>query len=121
PTIIDSEGQRGKERMSLRTRVLALSLATAAVAVAAGLAFSVGSGVNAQAPAPTPAASLGGPAGVPSARFFGSVSGAAGAPVVSGTSVTASINGVACGTGTVTGTTYVVDVQSIAGCTTPGA
>jgi hypothetical protein len=67
---------------------------------------------------PTPASNVGGPSAVPSARFFGSVSGGSLAP---GASVTASIGGVACGFGTVNGGFYTVDIQAIQGCTAPGA
>ncbi len=57
---------------------------------------------------------------MPAARFFGSVKiGGNNAP--DGTTVVASISGVACGYGTVSGGQYFVDVQAIGGCTTPGA
>ena len=108
--------------MTRGVRTTRLAGLVGAVVLLGGVALSAVVGVSAQAPAtPTPASNVGGPAGVPSARFFGSVTGANGAPVVSGTTVTATIGGVACGVGSVTGTTYIVDVQAISGCTAPGA
>jgi hypothetical protein len=74
---------------------------------------------TATASGPTPASNVGGPSAVPSARFYGTVTGAGGA--LPGTVVTASIGGVLCGSGTVSGNQYTVDVQAIQGCTTPGA
>jgi hypothetical protein len=91
-----------------------------AAAVLGGVAVgAAGHGIGlAQTASPTPAVNAGGPSSVPSARFFGSVSGASLAP---GATVTASIGSVACGFGAVTSGFYTVDVQAISGCTSPGA
>jgi hypothetical protein len=53
------------------------------------------------------------------ARFFGSVS-SSGPSVPNGTTVTASVNGVVCGVGIVTGGQYTVDLQELPGCINPG-
>jgi len=116
----------------MRSNATRLGALLGAAALLGGLALSAagGSGVHAQtggsatptatASGPTPASNVGGPAAVPSARFFGTVSPAAGA-ALPGTVVTASIGGVLCGSGTVASGQYTVDVQAIQGCTTPGA
>jgi len=119
----------------MRTPQLARRLVglVGAAALVGGLALGagVGVGVYAQTTAtptaaptvsgPTPASNLGGPSSVPSARFYGTVTGANGSVVPTGTTVTATIGGVACGFGTVTNSQYIVDVQAISGCTAPGA
>src|SRR5712692_8056816 len=112
---------------STATRVGAL---LGAAALLGGLALSAGvAGVGAQTGSPTasptpsgptPASNVGGPSGVPSARFFGSAT-VSGSAASSGTTVTASIGGVACGFGTVSAGQYFVDVQAISGCITPGS
>ena len=117
--------------MSIRSKATRLGALVGAAGLLGGLALAgAGAAVHAQtgtatattaaATGPTPASNLGGPVSVPSARFFGTVTlnGSAAAP---GTTVTASIGGVACGFGTVSGNTYAVDVQAIQGCTTVGA
>jgi|GEM_PF-1428240 len=53
------------------------------------------------------------------ARFFGSVT-SSGPSVPNGTTVTASVNGVVCGVGIVTGGQYTVDLQELPGCINPG-
>src|SRR4051794_16206356 len=106
--------------MRIRKHGLRVAGGLGAAALLGGMALSAAGG-DAQTPAtPTPASNVGGPSGVPSARFYGSVT-SSGAPVPTGATVTATIGGVACGFGTVSGSTYVVDVQAIAGCTAPGA
>lgn len=105
--------------MQLPSRVRAGVAATAALALLGGV-LGVAPPALAQSGTPTPTTSVGGPSAVPAARFFGSVKvGSNNAP--DGTTVVASISGVACGYGTVNGGQYFVDVQSIAGCSTPGA
>ncbi len=105
--------------MQPTTRGFTIATATAALALLGGV-IGAAQAVHAQSGTPTPAASAGGPSAVPAARFFGSVKiGGNNAP--DGTTVVASISGVACGYGTVNGGQYFVDVQSIGGCTTPGA
>jgi len=100
--------------------MLAFTALAGAVALAGGLVATSG-GVFAQTGGtPTPASNVGGPAAVPSARFFGSVTSATG-PVAPGATVAALVGGVTCGTGTVSSGQYTVDVQAISGCTTPGA
>jgi hypothetical protein len=120
--------------MSIRSKSTRLGALVGAAALLGGLALAgAGAGVHAQTGAtatataaaatptgPTPASNVGGPSAVPSARFFGTVT-LNGAAAAQGTTVTASIGGVACGFGTVSGSTYAVDVQAINGCTTPGA
>jgi hypothetical protein len=119
--------------MSIRSKATRLGALVGAAALLGGLALAgAGAAVHAQtgtatptaaAPTPTgptPASNVGGPSAVPSARFFGTVT-LNGAAAAQGTTVTASIGGVACGFGTVSGSTYAVDVQAINGCTTPGA
>ena len=120
--------------MSIRSKATRLGALVGAAALLGGLALAgAGAGVHAQTGAtatataaaatptgPTPASNVGGPSAVPSARFFGTVT-LNGAAAAQGTTVTASIGGVACGFGTVSGSTYAVDVQAINGCTTPGA
>src|SRR5579871_2920541 len=59
---------------------------------------------------PTPAANLGGPSGVPSARFYGSAS-QSGVAVSAGEPVIASVGGSVCGSGTTSSGQYFVDVQ----------
>jgi hypothetical protein len=101
------------------TRVSTVVTATAALALLGGVIGAIPA-VQAQSGTPTPASNVGGPSAVPAARFFGSVKiGGNNAP--DGTTVVASISGVACGYGTVSGGQYFVDVQAISGCTTPGA
>ena len=107
--------------MSMRTKATRLAGLVGAAALLGGLALSAGVAVHAQTGTPTPASNVGGPSSVPSARFYGTVSGTNGGSVPTGTTVTATIGGVACGFGTVSGSSYVVDVQAIAGCTAPGA
>ncbi|HZU76972.1 MAG TPA: hypothetical protein VFA70_09430 [Dehalococcoidia bacterium] len=108
--------------MKLHSRAPVPLAAAGIIVLAAGLAFGLGAGVHAQTPAtPTPAVNVGGPQAVPSARFYGSVTGPNGAVVPPGTTVTALVGGTVCGTGTVTAGQYIVDVQAITGCTTPGA
>ena len=107
-----------------------LSALVGAALLVGGVALSAGSivvqaqtGTATPAPTvagPTPATNLGGPAAVPSARFSGTVT-LNGQPAPTGATVVASIGGVACGFGTVTNGSYIVDIQAIAGCTTPGA
>ena len=53
---------------------------------------------------------------VPAARFYGAVNGGAG-----GATVTASVGGTVCGTGSASNGSYFVDIQSVSGCTTSGA
>ncbi len=119
--------------MSKWSNATRLGALLGAAALLGGLALSAAGsgGVHAQtgtatpaaatatASGPTPASNVGGPSAVPSARFYGTVTGAGGA--LPGTVVTASIGGVLCGSGTVSGNQYTVDVQAIQGCTTPGA
>jgi hypothetical protein len=119
--------------MSICSKATRLGALVGAAALLGGLALAgAGAAVHAQtgtatptaaAPTPTgptPASNVGGPSAVPSARFFGTVT-LNGSAAAAGTTVTASIGGVACGFGTVSGSTYAVDVQAISGCTTPGA
>src|SRR5690348_13144559 len=85
------------------------------VAIAAGVALAAGAGGQFTAvhgATPTPS-------NIVVARFFGSVSSSGGS-VPNGATVTASIDGVACGVGTVAGTQYTVDIQELPGCITPG-
>jgi len=102
--------------MSIRSKAIRLGAMAGAAALMSGLALSAVANVGAQVGTSTPASNVGGPRNVPSARVYGTITG----PVGSG-AVTASIGGVACGFGTVTGNSYFVDVQAIAGCTAPGA
>src|SRR5579875_1121575 len=121
--------RRGTSTMKLRGATRLSALVGAALLVG-GVALSAGSivvqaqtGTATPAPTvagPTPATNLGGPAAVPSARFSGTVT-LNGQPAPTGATVVASIGGVACGFGTVTNGSYIVDIQAIAGCTTPGA
>jgi hypothetical protein len=126
--------RRGTELMSKWSNATRLGALLGAAALLGGLALSAaGSGgvhaqtgtatpaatVAATASGPTPASNVGGPSSVPSARFFGTVTAAGG--TLPGTVVTASIGGVLCGSGTVSGNQYTVDVQAIQGCTTAGA
>src|SRR5579862_7006409 len=107
--------------MRMRTTATRLAGLVGAAALLGGLALSAGVAVHAQTGTPTPASNVGGPSSVPSARFYGSVTGPGGSTVPTGTTVTATVGGVACGFGTVSGASYVVDVQAISGCTAPGA
>ncbi|HEY8837005.1 MAG TPA: hypothetical protein VIO16_04855, partial [Dehalococcoidia bacterium] len=91
------------------------------LAIVGAFALGRGGSVNAQTGTATPATSGGGPGNVPSARFFGTVTGVGGAAISPGTPVVALIGAIACGTGAATNGNYSVDVQSIAGCTAPGA
>jgi len=102
--------------MSIRSKATRLGAMAGAAALMGGLALSAVANVGAQVGTATPASNVGGPRNVPSARVYGTITG----PVGSG-AVTASIGGVACGFGTVSGNSYFVDVQAIAGCTAPGA
>lgn len=89
--------------------------------LAGALALTGGNAIFAQTGGtPTPAVNAGGPSAVPTARFFGSVSSATGA-ALQGATVTATVGGVTCGTGTVNAGQYTLDIQAITGCTTPGA
>ena len=106
--------------MSIRTKATRLAGLVGAAALLGGLALSAGVAVHAQVATPTPASNVGGPSSVPSARFYGSVVGSNGSAVPTGTTITATIGGVACGFGTVSGATYVVDVQAIRGLHSPG-
>jgi hypothetical protein len=101
-----------------RVQAQATATATTAATTAATAAATVAA--TATVAGPTPASNVGGPSAVPSARFFGTVTPAAGG-ALPGSVVTASIGGVLCGSGTVNGNQYTVDVQAIQGCTTPGA
>ncbi|HEY7295736.1 MAG TPA: hypothetical protein VH916_11890, partial [Dehalococcoidia bacterium] len=96
-----------------------MSAITVALALLGGAA-AARPAVHAQSGTPTPASNVGGPSAVPAARFFGSVK-VGGASPPEGTTVVASIAGIACGFGTASSGQYFVDVQSISGCTTPGA
>jgi hypothetical protein len=89
--------------------VIAAALAAALTigAVAAG-GYAVSAHVDA-----TPASTI------TVARFFGGVS-SSGSALASGSTVTASVDGVACGVGTVSGGQYTVDVQELPGCINPG-
>jgi len=108
--------------MSIRTKATRLAALVGAAALLGGIALSAGVAVHAQTPATsTPASNIGGPSSVPSARFYGSVTTVAGSPALTGSTITATIGGVACGFGTVSGGTYIVDVQAISGCTGAGA
>ena len=107
--------------MRVGKRVLALAALTGVLAIVGAFALGHGGSVNAQTGTATPATSVGGPANVPSARFFGTVTGVGGAAISPGTPVVALIGAIACGTGAATNGNYSVDVQSIAGCTAPGA
>src|SRR5579875_652373 len=118
--------------MSIRSTATRLGALVGAAALLGGLALTAGGSVLAQVgtATPTPAAATatasalavnqGGPAQVPTARFFGTVT-LNGAPAPNGATVVASIGGVACGFGTVTNGSYYVDIQYIQGCMTPGA
>jgi hypothetical protein len=57
---------------------------------------------------------------IPVARYFGSAT-VYGQPAADGLPVTATIGGVACGFGRTSGGQYVLDIQPIQGCTTPGS
>ena len=107
--------------MRVGKRVLALAALTGVLAIVGAFALGRGGSVNAQTGTATPATSGGGPGNVPSARFFGTVTGVGGAAISPGTPVVALIGAIACGTGAATNGNYSVDVQSIAGCTAPGA
>ncbi|HLZ71290.1 MAG TPA: hypothetical protein VKV26_15415 [Dehalococcoidia bacterium] len=106
--------------MKVRGRSAGPIALAAALALLGGVAGGALPAAQAQSGTPTPAANVGGPSAVPSARFFGSVKVGNSNPP-DGTTVVASVTGVACGFGTVANGQYFVDVQAIAGCTTPGA
>jgi hypothetical protein len=83
-----------------------------AVSLAGAVALIAAAGVSAVHAQPTPPT-----------RFFGKAT-LDGKPAPDGTTVTAMVGGKACGTGTVTGGTYMVDVKSAGtepGCGTDGA
>ncbi len=106
--------------MKVKGRTAGLIAVASALALLGAVAGGALPAAEAQSGTPTPASNVGGPSAVPSARFFGSVKlGNASPP--DGTTVVASVAGVACGFGTVSSGQYFVDVQSIAGCTAPGA
>ena len=111
--------------MSMRSKATRLGALIGAAALIGGLALSAsgGSGVHAQtggSATATPTASAGGPAPVPATRFFGAVT-VAGSAAVDGTTVTASIGGTLCGSAQTQAGQYILDIQGITGCTTPGA
>lgn len=111
--------------MSIRSTATRLGMLVGAAALVGGLALSASSAVFAQAGTATPTAAaatasplpvqVGGPAQVPTVRFFGTVNAPNGATIV------ASIGGVACGFGNASNGSYFVDIQYITGCNTPGA
>jgi hypothetical protein len=110
--------------MSIRSTATRLGVLVGAVAIVGGAALTASTAVLAQTGTATPAASataspapvqVGGPAQVPTVRFFGTVNAANGATIV------ASIGGVACGFGNASNGSYFVDIQYIPGCNTPGA
>lgn len=97
----------------LRTHMVTAVAAGGLLAGGAALSLS-GTAVRAQTgatPSTTP--------NIIVARFFGSVS-SSGPSVPNGTTVTASVNGVVCGVGIVTGGQYTVDLQELPGCINPG-
>ncbi len=97
------------DRPSLR-RLGAVGLATLGLVVSAVVVVALP--VRAQ-----------GPAGVPIVRFYGHVASLSAAVSADG-GITAVIDGVTCGVSTgATGHpgSYVLDIQSVPGCTTPGA
>jgi hypothetical protein len=110
--------------MSIRSTATRFGVLVGAVALLGGVAMTASTAVFAQAGTATPTASptasplpvqVGGPAQVPTVRFFGTVNAPNGATIV------ASIGGVACGFGNASNGSYFVDIQFITGCNTPGA
>jgi hypothetical protein len=110
--------------MSIRSTATRLGVLVGAVALVGGAALTASTAVFAQAGTATPTASptasplpvqVGGPAQVPTVRFFGTVNAPNGATIV------ASVGGVACGFGNASNGSYFVDIQYITGCNTPGA
>lgn len=111
--------------MSIRSTATRVGALVGAAALLGGIAMTASTAVFAQAGTATPTAAaatasplpvqVGGPAQVPTVRFFGTVTGATSGNVV------ASVGGVACGFGTVSGGSYILDIQYITGCNTPGA
>jgi hypothetical protein len=96
--------------MTLRGKLCSLvgGLLVVAMLVTGGLFF-------------TQAARAQAPQSVPAVRFYGSVRDPAGQPF-KGVTVVALVGGIQCGYGSSdNGGNYFVDVQSAAGCTTPGA
>jgi len=107
----------GKPNMQLRGILGRLGVAALALATLAGGSVFATSTAHAQAPQ-----------SVPVARFYGQALGPVGATVVNltilgqvaGITCTATQAGVA-GAATVSGGQYMLDIQAIPGCTTPGA
>jgi hypothetical protein len=106
--------------MRVRHRVLVIAALAGALVLVGGLVMGHGGNVHAQTcGSATLAVNAGGPANVPLARFFGTVT-STGPAIAPCATVIASVGTVTCGTGAANNGSYQVDIQAIGGCSATG-